>query len=45
MNGSESRQAVEESFIDVFVDVNKLIDDGFVEVGADIYLGGDYKVS
>ena len=50
MNGSESRQTLEESFKDVFSQVNKIINDGFIEidgrkVGVDIYMGGDYKVS
>jgi len=41
---------LEESFKDVFLEVNKIIDDGFIDidnkkVGVDIYLGGDYKVS
>jgi len=50
VNGSESRQTLEESFKDVFLEVNKIIDDGFIDidnkkVGVDIYLGGDYKVS
>ena len=49
-NGSESRQTLEESFKDVFLDANKIINDGFLEiddrkVGVDIYLGGDYKMS
>ena len=50
VNGSESRQTLEESFKDVFSEVNKIINDGFIEidgrkVGVDIYMGGDYKVS
>ncbi|KAJ7365765.1 hypothetical protein OS493_002482 [Desmophyllum pertusum] len=50
VNGSESRQSIEESFADVFREVNKVIDDGFIEVdgqrvGVEIFLGGDYKVS
>lgn len=49
VNGSETRQTLEESFKDVFLEANKIIDDGFIEidgkkVGVDIYLGGDYKV-
>ena len=41
---------LEESFRDVFLGANKIIDDGFIEidgkkVGVDIYLGGDHKVS
>jgi hypothetical protein len=41
---------LEESFKDVFLEANKIINDGFIEidgkeVGVDIYLGGDYKVS
>ncbi|KAJ7393814.1 hypothetical protein OS493_003480 [Desmophyllum pertusum] len=48
VNGSESRQSIEESFADVFREVNKVIDDGFIEVdgqrvGVEIFLGGDYK--
>jgi len=50
VNGSESCQTLEESFRDVFIEANKIIDDGFIEidgkkVGVDFYLGGDYKVS
>ena len=50
MNGSESRQTLEESFKDVLSEVNKIINDGFIEidgrkVGVDIYMGGDHKVS
>ena len=41
---------MEESFRDVFLEANKIIDDGFIEidgkkVGVDIYLGADHKVS
>lgn len=47
INGCESRQTLEESFRDVFLGANKIIDDGFIEidgkkVGVDIYLGGDH---
>ena len=46
VNGSETRQTLEESFKDVFLEANKIIDDGFIQidgkkVGVDIYLGGD----
>ena len=49
-NGRESRQTLEESFRYVFLEANKIIDDGFIEidgkkVGVDIYLGADHKVS
>ena len=49
VNGSETRQTLEESFKDVFLEANKIIDDGFIQidgkkVGVDIYLAGDYKV-
>ena len=41
---------MEESFRDVFLGANKIIDDGFIEidgkkVGVDIYLAGDKKVT
>jgi len=40
---------LEESFKGVFLEANKITNDGFIEidkkVGVDIYLGGDYKVS
>ena len=50
VNGYERRQTWEESFRDVFLEANKIIDDGFIEidgkkVGVDIYLGGDHMVS
>ena len=50
INGCESRQTLEESFRDVFLEANKIIDDGFIEidgkkVGVDIYLAGDKKVT
>ena len=49
-NGRESRQTLEESFRYVFLESNKIIDDGFIEidgkkVGVDIYLAGDKKVT
>ena len=32
VNGSESCQTLEESFRDVFIEANKIIDDGFIEI-------------
>ena len=32
MNGNESRQTLEESFKDVFSEVNKIVNDGFIEI-------------
>ena len=41
---------MEESFRDIFLEANKIIDDGFIEidgkkVGVDIYLASDKKVT
>ena len=52
VNGSESRETLEECFADVFREVNSVIEEGFirvegksVEVEVEVFSGGDYKVS
>lgn len=50
VNGSESRETLEESFRDVFNEANDIIEKGYIEidgrrVSVEFYLGGDYKVS
>ena len=49
VNGGETCQTLEESFKDVFLEANEIIDDGFIQIDGkkvevDIYLAGDYKV-
>ena len=50
VNGSESRETLEECFADVFSEANNVIEEGVITVEGkslevEVFLGGDYKVS
>lgn len=50
VNGCESRETLEESFADVFHEINSVLEEGHITVDdksleVEVFLGGDYKVS
>ena len=45
VNGSESCETLEECFAHVFSEVSNVIEEGFITVEVEVFLGGDYKVN